>query len=133
MLTHSAMRRLGLADAGNVVVLAFDREQRDAPDLRGIDRLAAMGHLALRQSVPHEHGLDGLQIELGGEIHDREILVVEFAMLLRGIAVALDQMQEQIAVRLDVAVEIHAHEAVELQEARIDVAHEARIAGTAPW
>ena len=28
------MRRLGLADAGNVVVLALDRQQRDAADLR---------------------------------------------------------------------------------------------------
>ena len=48
-------------------------------------------------------------------------------MLLRGIAVALDQVQEQVAVRLHMAVEVHADEAVELQEARIDVAHEARI------
>ena len=30
-------------------------------------------------------------------------------------------------MRLDMAVEVHAHETVELQEARIDVAHEARI------
>ena len=36
-------------------------------------------------------------------------------------------MHEQLLVRLDVAVEIHADEAVELQEARIDVAHEAGI------
>ena len=34
---------------------------------------------------------------------------------------------EQLLVRLDMAVEIHADEAVELQEARIDVAHEAGI------
>ena len=88
-------------------------------------RAAAMRHLALRQRVADEHGVDGLQIELGGEIHDREIFVVEFAVLLRRIAVALDQMQEQIAMRLDVAIEVHAHEAVQLQEARIDVAHEA--------
>ena len=32
------MRRLGLADAGNVVVLALDRQQRDAADRRRIDR-----------------------------------------------------------------------------------------------
>ena len=59
-----------------------------------------------------EHGVDGLQIELGGQVHHREILVVELAMLLRGIAVALDQMDEQIAMRVEVAVEIHADEAL---------------------
>ena len=91
----------------------------------GIDAAAAMRHLALRQRVADEHGIDRLQIELGGKIHDREIFVVELAVLLRRVAVALDQMREQIAVRLDMAVEVHAHEAVQLQEARIDVAHEA--------
>ena len=80
---------------------------------------------ALRQRVANEHGLDGLQIELGGQVHDGEILVVEFAVLLRGIAVAVDEVAEQLAVRIDVAVEVHADEAVELQEARIDVAHHA--------
>ena len=119
------VRGLGLADAGNVVVLAFDGEQRGVADLARIDRPAAVRHLALRQRVAHEHGLDGLQIELGGEVHHREIFVVELAMLLRRIAVALDQMEEQIAVRIDMAVEVHADEAVELQEARIDVAHDA--------
>ena len=127
MLGHSACAACGLADAGDVVVLAFDRHQRDAADLAGVDAAIAMRHLALGQRVADEHGIDGLQIELGGQIHDREIFVVEFAVLLRRIAVALDQVGEQIAVRLDMAVEIHADEAVQLQEARIDVAHEARM------
>ena len=77
-----------------------------------------MGHLALRQRVAHEHRVDGLQVKLGGEVHHGEILVVELAVLLRGIAVALDQMLEQLAVRLDVTIEVHAHEAVELEETR---------------
>ena len=37
-----AVRRFGLADPGNVVVLAFHRHQGDAADFRGIYRLAAM-------------------------------------------------------------------------------------------
>src|SRR3974390_1694821 len=86
---------------------------------------AAMPHLALRQRVANEHGVDGLEVELGGEIHYRQIFVVELTMLLCRVAIALDQMQEQIVVCLDVAIEIHAHEAVQLQEAWIDVAHEA--------
>ena len=86
------MRRLGLAETGDVVVLAFHRHQRHALDLRGIDRLAAMGHLALRQRVLDEHGIDGLQIILGGQVHHREILVIEFAVLVDEIAVALHQI-----------------------------------------
>ena len=61
----------------------------------------------LRQRVAHEHGVDGLQIELGGQVHHRQILVVELAVLLGGIAVALHQMIEQVAMRLDVALEVH--------------------------
>ena len=94
------MRRLGLADAGNVVVLALDGEQRDRADRAGIDRFAAMHHLALGQGVADEHRLDGLQIELGGQIHDRQILVVELAMLLRRVAVADDEVAEEVAMRL---------------------------------
>ena len=86
-----------------------------------------MGHLTLRQRMAHEHGLDGLQIEFRRKIHHREIFVVEFLVLVRRVAVAAHQIQEQLLVRLDVAVEVHADEAVELQEARIDVAHEAGI------
>ena len=53
-----------------------------------------MRHLAFGQRVAHEHGLDGLQIELGGQIHDGEILIIELTMLLRRIAVAIDQVKE---------------------------------------
>ena len=84
-----------------------------------------MGELALWQGVAHEHGLDRLQIEFRGQIHHCQIFVVELAMLLRGIAIAAHQVHEQVLVRLDVPVEIHGHEAVELQESRIDVPHEA--------
>ena len=77
--------------------------------------------------MAHEHGIHRLQIELGGEIHHGQIFVVELSVLLRGIAVGAHQMHEQVLVRLDVPVEVHGHEAVELQESRIDVAHEARM------
>ena len=80
-------------------------------DLRGIDRLAAMGHLALRQRVLDEHDIDGLQIILGGQIHHREIFVIEFAVLVDQVAVALHQIAEQRLVGVHVAVEIHGDEA----------------------
>jgi hypothetical protein len=55
-----------------------------------------------------EHGVDGLQVILGGQIHHREIFVIEIAMLFGRIAVALDEMVEHLQMRVDVAIEIHA-------------------------
>ena len=92
-----AVRRFGLADAGNIVVLALDREQRHALDRGRIDRPAAMGHLALRQRVAHENGLDRLQIEFGREIHHGQIFVVEFLVLVRRVAVAAHQIAGTVA------------------------------------
>ena len=60
-----------------------------AADRREVDRLVAVHHLALRQLMLDEDLLDRLEIELGGQIHDREIFVVEIAVLLGRIAVAL--------------------------------------------
>ena len=101
--------------------------------LRRIDRLAAMGHLALRQRVLDENRIDGLQVELRRQVHHRQILVIEVAVLVDQVAVALHQIAEQVLMGVHVAVEVHADEAVELQEARIDVAHRRRDAETAPW
>ena len=70
----------------------------------------------------HEDGVDGLEIEFGGQVHHREIFVIEIAMLFRRIAVAFDEMVEHVEMGVDVAVEIHRHEAGKLQEARIDLA-----------
>ena len=63
----------------------------------GIDQFAAMLHLALRQRVMDEDGVDGLEIEFGGQIHHRQIFVVEIAVLFGRIAVALDEMVEHVA------------------------------------
>ena len=95
--------------------------------LRGSTSTPRWVKVPLRQVVVDEHLLHRLQIELGGQIHDRHILVIEFAVLLGLIAVAVDQMPEEFAVRVDMPVEIHGHEAGELQEARIDIAHGARL------
>src|SRR5262249_46239147 len=85
------MRGLSLPDAGYIVVLALDRHQCNAPDRRWIHPTATMCHLAFRQCMADEHRLHGLQVEFRREIHHREIFIVEFAMLLRRIAVALDE------------------------------------------
>src|SRR5262249_48482423 len=71
-----SVRRLGLTDARDVVVLAFDGHQSDTADLSGLHRLVAVGHDTPRQGVADEYGLDRLEIELGGQVHHGEILVV---------------------------------------------------------
>jgi hypothetical protein len=49
MFTHSPCAAC-VCRHRNVVVLALDGEQRDAADLRKIDRLAAMGHAPFGRS-----------------------------------------------------------------------------------
>src|SRR5579863_8136936 len=78
------VRRLGLADARYVIVLAFDRKQADTRDAREVNGPAAMRHFTEGQRVANKDGLDGLQIILGREIHHSEILVVKFLVLVRG-------------------------------------------------
>ena len=111
----------------DVVALAFDRHQRGLLDRRAIDQYVAMNELLVGQRVVLEHGLDGLQIELRRQIHDRQIFFVEVLVLLDAVAVALHQIVEQIDVRIHVAFEVHGHEAGQLHEARIHRAHEARM------
>ena len=65
---------------------SFSPSTVNRPPLRiaaEIDRLAAMGHLAFRQRVAHEHSLDRLHVVLGGEVHHRQIFVIELAVLFR--------------------------------------------------
>ena len=59
------LRGQGLADAADVVALAFDGQQRGAADARRLDAAAAPLQFAARQVVALEHALDRLQIELG--------------------------------------------------------------------
>ena len=92
-----------------------------------VDELAAMLHLALGQRVPDEHRLDRLHVIGRVQVHHREVLVVEVAMLLGQVAVAVHEMVEHLEMGVDVAVEVHRHEAGKLQEARIDLTAEARI------
>jgi hypothetical protein len=88
--------------------------------LRSIGSPVAMVHLASEADAPHKHLVDRLQIIFRREIHDGEIFVVEFLVLLDGVAVALNQVHEQILVRVHMAIEVHRHEAGQLQEPGID-------------
>ena len=104
-------RGQGLADAGDVVLLAFDRHDGAAADGHQVDRLVPVHHLALGQPMLDEDRVDGLEVELRGQVHDGEIFVVELPVLLGRIAVALDEMLEHVVMRRQVTVDVHGHEA----------------------
>ncbi len=72
-----------------------------------------------------EEGLDRLQVVARRHVHDGEVFVVEAAMRGGAVLVALDEVVEHAAVRLDVAIGVHRDEGRELQEAGIDPAERA--------
>ena len=80
-----------------------------------------MFHLAFRQRMFDKDGIDRLQIEFRGQIHDRPAFVIEFAVFSCGITVAADEMIEKLQMRGDVTIDIHRHKASQLQKARIDI------------
>ncbi len=122
------MHRRGLADRADIVVLAFDGEDRGTADRAGIDRHAMRHELAARQRLAMKDAIDGLQIEIRRKIHHRRVFVVEFPRRVGAFDIALDQMLEELDMRVDVPVEIHAEKAGELHEAGIDSAEGAGIA-----
>ena len=72
-------------------------------------------------------GIDRLQIEFRGQIHDRPVFVIEFAVFSCGITVAADEMIEKLQMRVDVTIDIHRHKARKLQKARIDIPSTSRV------
>ncbi|KAG0936938.1 hypothetical protein G6F31_015664 [Rhizopus arrhizus] len=123
------LRRFGLAEAGDVVQLAFDAQQRGIADGRRVDLLAIDHPLATRQQEVLEHHADGVQVVLGRHVQHRVVFVVEAAMRFGVAVVAAQQVQVELVVRLHVAVGIHGHEPGMLQEARIHAATGAGVAG----
>ncbi len=74
-----------------------------------------------------EHRLDRLQVKLCSEVHDSQIFFVEVLVLFDGVAVALNEVVEQIDMRVHVTLKIHGHEASKLHEAWVDGAHESGV------
>src|SRR3984957_12547916 len=127
-LAAQVVRRHRLADGANVVALALDGEQHGAPDRGRVDLVAVPLQLAERQRVFLEDDPHRLQIELGGEVEYGEIFVIERFRYRRFLQLAVGDVLVELAVRFDVALDVHAHECRELHEARIDAAERARIA-----
>src|SRR5437588_10510428 len=95
----------GLADGANIIALAFDSKQRSAPDRARLDRTAAPFELAARQGVLLKHGVYGLQVKFGRQIHDGAILVIERPDRGRLLVVAVRQMTAQVEPGFDMAIE----------------------------
>src|ERR1700722_17774166 len=126
-LAAQVVRRHRLADSADVVALAFDGEQHGAPDRGRVDLVAVPLQLAERQRVFLEDDPHRLQIELGGEVEHGEILIIERFRYRRLFQLAIGEILVKLAVRFDVALDVHAHECRELHKTRIDAAERARI------
>src|SRR6185503_9133006 len=87
-----ALGGLGLAVPGDVVQLALDREERRALDRLRPHALARDHEPPLRKVVALEAALHGLEVVLRGKVHHGVVLVVEAAVLLRALAVALHEV-----------------------------------------
>src|SRR5262245_14575611 len=90
------MCSVGLADSQDIVPLAFHRHECSSPDRRWVDPAVAMDHQGLGQGMAKKDCIDGLQVVLGGEIHDGKKLVIELALFVGSVAVASDQTAEKI-------------------------------------
>jgi len=71
------LRGEGLAEAANIVPLAFDGQQSGTPYGARIDQAAMHLELAEGQSVVLENQLHRFEIEFGWQVHDREIFLIE--------------------------------------------------------
>lgn len=85
--------------------------------------MPAPGEPPERQVEALEHPLDRLEVELGRQVHHREVFLVEPADRVGALGVAVDDVMEQVHECLGMAVQIHAHESGDLQEARIHAPH----------
>src|SRR4029450_11925285 len=68
-----------LAGPADIVALALDRHQRGALDGRRFDRLSSHPETSARQIMAMKHPLDGVQVEIRRQIHDRAVFLVEGA------------------------------------------------------
>ena len=66
-----------------------------------------------------ENLIDRLQIIFRRQVHDGQVLVVKHLVFIGRVAIAPDEVDEQILVRVHMPVEVHDHEPGKLEEARI--------------
>ena len=73
-----------------------------------------MLHFAFRQGMFDKHGIDGLQKEFGGQIHDRPVFIIKFAVFGGRISIASDKVVEEVEMCVDMTIYIHRQKAREL-------------------
>ncbi len=76
-IAAQGMGDLGLAHARDIVMAAFDGQQRGATDRQGVDRDTPPGQSAARQRRLLEGKADRVEDELRRQIHYRQILFGE--------------------------------------------------------
>src|SRR6267154_694932 len=111
-----------LANRTDIVPLAFDRKQRGMSDRPRVDAPTVPLELAQWQRVLLKHRADGLKVELGRQIHDSQIFVIEFFYRRRFVLVAIGEVAEKIDLGFDMPFEIHAHKSGKLQKTGVDAA-----------
>jgi len=94
------VRGKGLADRAYIVLFAFYGEQRGTPDGARLHFSVLIGKPAQWQSVFLKNEPDGLQIELGRQIENGEILVVKRFSLSRLCGVTIRKVFVQLVMRL---------------------------------
>ena len=115
----------GLAGAGDVVELAFHRQQRGAADVL---RAHALGHARGRCHIPSavdqvevlEHDADGVEVIRRVHVEHGVVFVIKLAVRFGAGVVALHQVFEVVKVAGGVAVGVHGHKAAVLQKAGVD-------------
>src|SRR5580700_4991762 len=78
-VTAETLRCCRLADGANVVSFALDGHQRGLLDRARIDQFVVYAEPAMRQILALKHPVNGLQIEIGRQVHHRAVFVVEGA------------------------------------------------------
>lgn len=120
-------RGFGLADAGNIIALAFHAQNRGFLDGRRVNRLVPVHHFTLGQRMGLKHGFNGLEIEFRRHVHHRTVFLIEGTGRFRIFPVAFHQMIEEFMVLHHMVSQIHAHESGKLQKSRINLAPHPRI------
>ena len=87
--------------------------------------------LAERQGVLLENQADGLEVEVGREVGDGHVLVVERPRDLGLLALVGDEVAVVVAERVGMALLVHAHEGGKLHEAGVDAPAGAAVAPAA--
>src|SRR5882757_9280173 len=96
-----------LAHSTDVVALALDREQHGTANRAWLDLVAVPCERSARQRMLLKHQTYGLQIELRAEVQHGKIFVVELLGGLRLLGLAVDQILIELAMCLQVAIDVH--------------------------